>query len=81
MTIKDLFDQAANGAGTKLEAFVTAEIAAVPDSATSLQPLLDILHTDVTAEGVAKLIAILPAEVFDLLHGHFNPRRHAGDAN
>ena len=81
MNLFDMLNLARENAGTILKQGLEREIAAFPDSAPLLQPLLDIGNQSITAEGVAQVVAALPAEVTDILRGHFERRVHAGDAN
>ena len=75
-----LLNKIANGAGDVIKKLLADTIASSPDLAATLQPILDELNADITPQSVAALVAVLPAEVVDLLKLHFEARTHPGDS-
>lgn len=80
MNLLALLDLLADQAGTKLKELLEAQLAERPDLEPALRPVLTALETGVTAENIAAFVAVLPAEVADMLKLHFHPKPHAGDS-
>lgn len=71
----------ANLAGDELRQALAARIAAHPEAAQLLQPLLDGATQQLTAANIDETLKAVPHEFMDILQHHFNRRRHASGAN
>lgn len=80
MNLLAIFAAAKGLAGEPLKQFLEAQIAAHPDFAPLLQPMLDGLTSELTDEHVGNIVDAAPHEFLDILERHIKRRRHAGDS-
>jgi hypothetical protein len=80
MTLIDILNLGGTHAGDALKAQLEAELAQFPDAAPAINRVLAALTTDFEPQQIVELgVAILP-EALNVLKGHLDPHKHAGDA-